>query len=105
MLNLQGCNLFSQRKNSTSFPVCARKLKLLLFDEILVLLVHQKLYWHCKKDTMAFISAISFTPVICKEQCHTSQHRKRNSEFVLTRSRTSLDYSFFTEALFSLLTL
>lgn len=51
--------------------------------------------WYHMKDTMVLISAISFRPVICMEQCHTSQPWKRNSEFVLTSSRTSIDYSFF----------
>lgn len=44
MLNLQSCNIFSQRNNSTSFSVCARKHKLLLLDEIFVLLFHCHLF-------------------------------------------------------------
>lgn len=72
MLNLQGCNIFSQRNNS--FLVCARKHKPLRASyEILLLLFHQKLYWQHKKDTMAFFSEISFRRAICKEHCHTSQ--------------------------------
>lgn len=100
MLNLRSCNIFSKRNNSTSFSMCARKHKLLLDDEILVLLFHQKLYRYHMKDAMVFISAISFRPVICMEQCHTSQPWKRTVNLFWQALGPSIEYSFFTQALF-----